>query len=125
MKHHESGHQQAYFSWARLHPVARLAYAIPNGGARSKVTAAILKAEGVLAGVPDIHLPVARGDCHSLYIEMKWGTNKPSAAQAEVIAHLVEQGHAVVVAYSWMTAKHWTEQYLAGLVEPALAVDKT
>lgn len=124
MKREESNHQRAYFRWARLHPVARRAFAIPNGGARSKITAAILKAEGVTAGVPDIALPVARGGCNGLWIEMKHGRNKLSPEQALFADFLVAEGHAVVVAYTWDKARHWTEQYLAGLLGPALLVDK-
>ena len=68
MKHLESAHQQAYVARCRLHPVAKRIFAIPNGGKRSKVTAAIMKAEGVLAGVPtareqgfDVVWPIIRG----------------------------------------------------------------
>ena len=46
-------------------------YAVPNGGNRNIVTARKLKAEGVKPGVPDVCLPVPRGDYHGLYVEMK------------------------------------------------------
>jgi hypothetical protein len=52
-------------------PRWRQAFAIPNGGLRSKKTAARLKAEGVKAGVPDIFLPVSVGIWSGLFIEMK------------------------------------------------------
>ena len=54
-----------------------LLHAIPNGGARDKITAGRLKAEGVKAGVPDLFWPVVIFDedteteRHGLYIEMK------------------------------------------------------
>jgi hypothetical protein len=51
--------------WARLQPRLQLLHAIPNGGARSKATAGRLKAAGVLAGMPDLHLP------GRFYVEMK------------------------------------------------------
>lgn len=51
---------------------------IPNGGARNATEAALLKAEGVRAGVSDlfIPLPIMRrplevGECHGLWLEMK------------------------------------------------------
>lgn len=124
MRHAESAEQQYLVRWARLHPVARLMYAIPNGGARSKVTAAILKAEGVLAGVPDLHLPVARGGAHSLYIEMKAGKGRLEAHQAQIIDLLVAEGHVVVVAWAWDRAAEWVEAYLRGEIQPSLIVDK-
>jgi hypothetical protein len=63
------------------YPALRMLHAIPNGGHRHKATAARLKAAGVKAGVPDICLPVARGDWHGLYIELKVGKNKLTEAQ--------------------------------------------
>ena len=78
----ESAEQSALFAWASQvsfsYPALRLLYAIPNGGARNKITAAILKREGVRAGVPDICLPVPSGAYHALYIELK-RTAQPTA----------------------------------------------
>lgn len=126
MRSLESQHQRALVRWCRLHPVARLIYAIPNGGGRSKAQAGILKAEGVLAGVPDLHLPVARAACHSLYIEMKAGDGRLSPEQGKLIAELQAQGHAIVVAWDWEVAKGWIERYLDGQVpDPATIIDKT
>ena len=46
-------------------------YAIPNGGARNAITGAILKAEGVSKGIPDICIPFKTKYFSGLYIEMK------------------------------------------------------
>jgi uncharacterized protein YlzI (FlbEa/FlbD family) len=63
--------------------------------------AAKLKAEGVLAGVPDIHIPIARNGYHSLYVEMKNGKKGVlSDHQKCVIDKLREYGHKVVVCRS-------------------------
>ncbi len=43
-----------------------LIFAIPNGGKRSKAAAAKLRAEGVVAGVPDLCVPA-----WGLWVEMK------------------------------------------------------
>ena len=71
----EGAEQRALFAWAKLnersHPELALLHAIPNGGKRNPREAANLKAQGVKAGVPDICLPVPRGGCASLYIELK------------------------------------------------------
>lgn len=71
----EDEEQIALMQWASVmsgrYPELHLMYHIPNGGARSKPEAARFKAMGVKKGVPDIHLPVARGQHHSLYIELK------------------------------------------------------
>ena len=76
----ESGHQEALFSWAAyrtgLMPELQYMYHVPNGGKRDKATAAVLKRQGVKAGVPDIMLPAARAGYHGLYIELKAGETK-------------------------------------------------
>jgi hypothetical protein len=87
-------------AYANQYPELIAIYAIPNGGARTAVTGARLKAEGVKPGIPDLHLPVARGGYHSLYIEMKAGTNKPSVSQLAIMDLLRDCGNQVIVCYS-------------------------
>lgn len=114
MRHIESQHQQAYIRWAAMHPLAKLAFAIPNGGARGRVTAAILKAEGVKAGVPDVFVPVPSGGWHGLYIEFKYGRNVMSVEQAEFMGRMHSFGYACAVAYDWDLAADFTIRYFAG-----------
>jgi hypothetical protein len=94
----EHQEQVALFEWAAFQecvwPELRLLHAIPNGGKRDKVTAARLKAEGVKPGVPDVCLPVPRGDKHGLYIEMKRRKGgSVSADQLKWIESLMRQGY--------------------------------
>ena len=89
-----------------------LIYATPNGGKRSKRTAARLKAEGVKAGIPDLQLPVARGEYIGLFIEMKYGKNKTTPDQKRIIARLREVGHRVEVCYGWEAARDVIIDYL-------------
>lgn len=81
----ESGHQEALFSWAayrtEIMPELQYMYHVPNGGKRDKATAAVLKRQGVKAGVPDIMLPAARAGYHGLYIELKAGENTTTKKQ--------------------------------------------
>ena len=88
-------------------------YHIPNEGKRSKVTGARLKAVGLKPGVPDICLPVARGGYIGLYIENKYGKNRPTENQKEWLRALREAGHLTAVCYGWEQAKELIEQYLA------------
>lgn len=114
-EHHD---QVALFRWAgyqaKARPELALMFAIPNGGLRSKATAGKLKAEGVKAGVPDICLPVARGEYHALWIEMKAGRNKPTPPQVQWHMRLSQQGYRVAVCYSWEAARDVIEEYLTG-----------
>lgn len=110
--------QRAYFQWARLHKEARRAFAIPNGGARSKATAGRLKAEGVRAGVLDVFLPLPRGECAGMWVEFKHGYNKPTDLQEAEIGALVEAGYAVLICWGAIAAIEMTETYLRGELKP-------
>lgn len=124
-RHPESLMQQAFINACWHHPVARRIYAIPNGGKRNRVEAAIMKAEGVKPGMPDTHLPVARGGAIGLYIELKCGDNRPSPEQKERLAELHAEGHAVAVVWDdWMLAWTLVQDYLAGRVGPSNQIIK-
>ena len=104
----EHDEQAALFQWAALMerrvPELRLLYAIPNGGHRHPATAAKLKREGVKPGILDTCLPVARRDWHGMYLEMKYGANKPTPDQRRWMADLQTEGYAVDVSYGWQEA---------------------
>jgi hypothetical protein len=99
-------------------PELKLLYHIPNGGYRCASEAKRFKAAGVKAGMPDLHLPVARivngKRYNSLYIEMKVGKNTLTKSQKEVIPKLKEAGNAVVVCYGSEEAQKALSEYLAG-----------
>lgn len=112
----EASEQRALFQWAAIfegkHPELTLLHHVPNGGKRDKVTAALLKAEGVKSGVPDVCLPVARGGYHGLYIEMKAGKNKLSVNQETWLKQLTLQGYCTAVCYGWHEAAEVITKYL-------------
>lgn len=73
IRHTESALQKQCVKWFR-YQYDNLAFnliAIPNGGARSVVEAAIMKGEGVTAGAADLFLFVPNSRYHGLGIEMK------------------------------------------------------
>lgn len=131
MNKKEHREQSALIAWARnelvlqKYPELALLHAIPNGGSRptKKVVkngktynycpeGKRLKREGLLAGVPDLHLPVARYCYHSLYIEMKVGSAKPTKKQREVMDLLRKYGNKTVVCRSAMQAIEVITEYL-------------
>lgn len=116
MKTTESQQQIALFQWVgisfRKYPQLKLLYHIPNGGKRDVRVAAKLKREGTKPGVLDIHLPVARQGFHSLYIEMKVGSNKLTKLQQDFKRMAESEGNLCVVCYSWVEAKDALEGYL-------------
>lgn len=113
----EGQEQATLFSWAkmmdRLYPELRLMFHVPNGGGRSKAEAGRFKMEGVKAGVPDIFLPVPRGNYHGMFIEMKKRKGgKVSAEQKVWISELNAQGYYAVVAFGWDEASSCIIDYL-------------
>ena len=112
MKEQEHHIQIACINWFRYQYPSYLIYAIPNGGQRNRIVAAKLKAEGVLAGVPDIHIPFASNSFHGLYIEMKSGNNKPTKKQMEVMKRLADFGYQCEVCYSFDDFQKTVMNYL-------------
>lgn len=126
LKATESQEQCAVIQWARLqekrYPELRLLHSIPNGGGRGKpflnkrareavaagqkpdkkdifppLLAIKLKAEGLLAGIPDLHWPIGCGGYLSLYLEMKDEDGELSDAQRKIIPLLEAEGNKVEV----------------------------
>lgn len=127
----EHGHQRAFFAWLAMNkdrfPNAHLAFAIPNGGLRDKITAAKLKAEGVKSGVPDIFYPVPNNDWdihpemrlmpyHGLFIEMKAGNGKLSKEQSEFLLEVQSLDFAACICWSWRAAAKAFEDYATGKI---------
>lgn len=119
----ESSEQRALIQWARFataqHPELRLLHASANGGARHKATAGRLKAEGVRPGVPDMCLPVPRGNFGACYIELKRpriagkSRGRLSPEQLWWLGELQAVGNFAAVAYGWTEAREMLEAYLS------------
>jgi hypothetical protein len=127
-KYIEHHMQKKYVEWARdplvlrIYPSLAPLHSIPNGGARPRVKnrqgkwwcpeGKRLKEEGLLAGMPDLCLPVSRGYWLTMYIEMKAPGESLSKDQKRIITLLLEEGHHVVVADDVAFAKQETIIYL-------------
>lgn len=89
-------------------------FAVPNGGLRDKRVAAKLKAEGVLASVPDLVVAEPRGPYHGLYVEMKRVGGKATLDQADMMHRLRERSYRVELAADGVDAAFaMVERYLA------------
>ena len=84
-RHPEHQLQTACFQWFNLqYPEFRgLLFAVPNGGGRSRIEAALLKAEGVVAGVADMLLLVPSMGYAGLCIEFKAATKTAHQSEAQ------------------------------------------
>ena len=102
--------------------VYAMIYAIPNAGKRSPAAAAYYRAEGMLPGMPDLCLPVARAGYHALYIEMKRGNaGKLTGAQHECLRALTDQGNRAIVCRSVEEALSAIDVYLDGRTAEQIA----
>jgi hypothetical protein len=102
----EHTEQVAFVQWFRLQFPGVLIFAIPNGAhlagtiAQRAAQVARLKAEGMVAGVPDLEIP--EWGC---YVEMKRQRGgKLSADQVRIHADLRRAGKRVIVAKGWEDA---------------------
>lgn len=94
-------------------PELGMLYAVPNGGQRSKAVAGKLRAEGVKPGVPDLCLPVPRGQHHGLYIELKRKDGgEVSKAQAGWLKALEHHGYKAVVCHGAEDAMEVIVEYM-------------
>lgn len=127
MRHNESLLQQGCFKWFRLqYPEYRLNYfAVPNGGSRGKREAAIMKGEGVVAGVSDSILLVPSNGRNGLCIEFKKetitfdengkehkGKTYQSSAQKEWQVAVEKEGYQYVVIRNFDEFVRCIEDYL-------------
>lgn len=115
---YEANEQIKLFRWAEFalgkYPCLSLLHHIPNGGSRDTREAHNLKLQGVKSGVPDVCLPVPSGKYHGLYIEMKYGKNKPTDNQTRWLNSLRKNGYCTAVCYNWEEARKVIENYLNG-----------
>jgi hypothetical protein len=124
----ESQIQSAFFEWLSLHekkyPELSLCYAIPNGAHKSIASRMKFKREGLKAGVPDVHLPIAAGIDIGLWIEFKAPKGKLSDVQIDWLYHLMARGHQTHTCRSWEAAANIVIDYLnlpiEKLTEPPL-----
>ena len=114
LNHEESQIQSGCVKWFNLQHRALegLLFAVPNGGGRSRIEAAIMIGEGVYPGVADLLLLVPRGKWHGLAIEMKTENGRQSPAQKEWERKIEEQGYAYAICRSVDEFIELIEDYL-------------
>lgn len=115
----EMKHQSAVIRWSQQAsirsrwPELKLLFHIKNenreGGAQA---VAIDKAMGVKKGVPDLCLPVPRGNYCGLYIEMKSLSGKARQEQQWWIDELGAQGYLAIVCKGYVEAINALKEYL-------------
>ena len=109
----ERDEQIKLFQWFRLHPaLKRHAVYIPNDGKRSPQLGAVYKKMGLRPGTSDIFIAVPRGQYHGLWIELKFGKNKPTPAQLQFLEDMRENNYKCEVIWGADAAIQFIEDYL-------------
>lgn len=104
--------------WLQYRSLAPLFFAVPNGQRRSRYEQMEKKAEGMVAGVADMLLLVARQGYHGLCIEFKHDKTASAARtyqtpEQKAWQHAVEaQGYRYEVVRSFDEGKRIIEEYL-------------
>lgn len=84
-----------------------LIHSVPNGGKRHAAVAAKMRLEGLVPGMPDLHVPE-----WGLWIEMKRTRGgRLSPVQREIIARLEAIGDTVIVGRGWIDALEQVEAF--------------
>jgi hypothetical protein len=104
-----------------------LIFAVPNGGHRSKRTAASMKREGQRAGVWDVFISVPNNGYHGAYLETKRTDLRPKTERAvkgglsddqiEWRDKVETHGYFTAVCYSVEELQTATEDYLNSVVK--------
>ena len=116
-RHQESTLQKTCVAWFRSQypDHALMLFAVPNGGGRSRIEGAVMKGEGVTAGVADLILLEARGGYGSLCIEMKTrekgSKQRPSQKVWQEAAE--RAGNRYVVVRSFEAFRALVSEYMA------------
>lgn len=101
-KQEEHRIQTAMVDWFRAQypKMQHNLFAVPNGGRRDAVTGAMLKAEGVLAGVADLILLKSNRHYGALLIETKARKGKQRDSQKEWESKITKDGYKYVIVRS-------------------------
>lgn len=99
-KHEESSLQIECVAWFKSEYPKHVIFSVPNGGARNKITGAILKREGAMRGVPDLQVLYANHGYFGLFIEMKTTKGVQSKEQMQFEDYCVKFGYKYVICRS-------------------------
>lgn len=94
------------------YPDLCMALHVPNGGLRSKATAAKMKAMGQKKGVWDWLLLAPRGRFHGMALELKSPGGHLTIEQVRFGEDLRERGYYTAVCVGWDAARKVIEDYL-------------
>lgn len=114
----ERREQVALVKWFRLKYRNVLIDASPNPGKMDKRKAAMMKAEGLLVGSPDLRVYKASRGYHGMFIELKVDKSEYHAKgvvsdnQKLRLGQLTAEGYYAIPVWGWIAAKAKIDWYL-------------
>lgn len=110
----EEAIQQAVVQWMTLaHPAeAWMLHHSPNGGQRSAIVGAKLKAAGTRRGFPDLIFPQHRGPFAGLVLELKAPGGRPTPEQLRWLEAFAAEGWHASVAVGLEAAIQTIQSYM-------------
>ncbi|HCG8859895.1 TPA: VRR-NUC domain-containing protein [Vibrio parahaemolyticus] len=88
-----------------------LAFAVPNGGHRTKRAAQLMPYEGQKKGTPDICIPDPRGKYHGMFLEVKTDKGTASKEQKAKAELYRKRGYYVVIAKGFVQCMEELAKY--------------
>lgn len=109
----ESSDQMRLFCWIRTRPdIHPYTFSVPNDRKTNRIMGAILKHMGLKPGVSDICVSIPKGQYHGMFIELKFGKNKPTQHQINFIDNMREKGYHALVCVGYEAARAAIEEYM-------------
>jgi len=115
MRHFEAALQQACVTWFNMqhYDLHGLLFSSLNGMRTTPTQARTAKAEGMIAGVADLMLAVAKHGYHGLFIELKNGSRgRQGEAQKQWQSKIEGQGYRYIIVRDFYTFRRAIESYL-------------
>jgi len=104
--------QHAVINYIRTQYPDVLVIHVPNEGNRTPYMQYKLKYTGMVAGVPDLLIFSANKGYNGLAIELKWGKNKPTKLQNEMLEKLNQAGWKALWSNDFEEVKKIVDTYL-------------
>ncbi len=104
----ESALQSSCYKMVKRIKGSPLVFHVPNQRQQSSIRGGIWKAQGVVAGIPDLVIPHARGGYNGLAVELKVKGGRLTDDQKMVIDRFEKEG--------WKTALVWSRNGMKELI---------
>jgi len=105
--------QKEIIKWSNsILALRKLVIHIPNEGKRETITGKNLQSIGMIAGVADLFIPIARNGYHGIWIEVKSQKGHLSESQRIFLSRMEQQGYLTATVRSLEQFQDIVNRYL-------------